>query len=193
MFAQSWARCSAAVAALLLIFVCGGCSGRRERPPAPPTVKRQAAPTPPRQAVEVRGSGISIRWRDLAGRPMLGIVAESLKGEEAGKRAILRHATARLYREGRLVGIVTAPIIEADGEKRVLVASGGVAVKSPDGQNSARADVVRWEADKQTIRGQGNVVVRWSGMELMGDEFIADTALGRVKIISKGNGKGRLR
>ena len=192
MFAPLRARSSAAVAALLLTIVCGGCSGRRERPAAAPRVKPPVA-LAPRQALEARGREVRIRWRNPAGLPIVDVEAKGLKGEEAGQRAVLTNATARLYREGKPAAVVTAPKIEADGEKRILVASQGVLVKSSDGESSARADSVRWEADRQRISGKGNVVVRWRGLELIGDEFTADTSLGRVKITSKSNGRGRLR
>jgi len=197
MYAPKWAWFGAVFIALTLLLAHGGCSSKRGTPSVEQQPRRSIAKkgfTPMRRkAVEIQGAKINVQWRDSAGRPMLMVTAESMQGEEAGQKVVLQKAVCRLYRDGKLSATMTAPKIEADGEKRTLTASGGVLVKASDGEGCARSNSARWEADRRTIRGKGNVVVSWRGAELTGDEFTADTELGRIKIISKSNGKGRLR
>lgn len=140
----------------------------------------------------MRSAGVSIRWADQAGRPILEIEARSFSGSEVTGRGELKDAVCRLYRGGEQAGVVSAPSVVVDGAKRVLMASGGVTVKSADGENFARARSVSWDAHRQVITGRGGVAVRWRGASLEGDEFTADTGLGRVEIRSARGGKGRL-
>jgi hypothetical protein len=182
---------------LTLLLAHGGCSSKCgtpsvEQQPRRSIAKKEFAPTR-RQAVEIQGAKINVQWRDSAGQPMLEVSANSLKGKEVGQKVVLQKALCRLYQDGKLSAVMTAPRIEADGEKRTLAASGGVLVKASDGESYAKSRSAVWDADHRIIRGKGNVLVKWRGAELTGDEFTADTELGRIKIISKSNGKGRLR
>ena len=197
MYAPKWAWFGAVFIALTLLLAHGGCSSKRgtpsvEKQPRRSVAKKEFTPMR-RQAAEIQGAKINVQWRDSAGRPMLMVAAENLEGKEVGQKVVLQKAVCRFYQDGKLSATMTAPRIEADGEKRTLMASGGVMVKTPGGESYARSDSALWEAARRTIHGKGNVVVMWRGAELTGDEFVADMELGRIQIISKSNGKGRLR
>ena len=181
-------RCSAAWVALALLIACGGCSGPR----APQTAKR-VAPPKPKSHLQVGGREVGLGWKDQAGRPVLIVQAKSLDADEATQRVTMKAARCRMYRNGRLAAVLTAPVVKGDGGKRTLAASGGVAVKSADGRSCVRADSVTWDANRHIIRGRGHVVVRWRGAQLSGDELGADTGLAKAEIMSKTNGEGRFR
>ncbi len=176
----------AAFAALALFFACCGCG----RKPATDRAEAPAKKPAPETAVQLKGSKVTIRWDDNAGKPLLEVSATEVSADEQSLSAVLKEPKALLYSDGTPAAVITSKIIEIDGSRKILTAGEGVVVKSAQNHDFAKADSVIWDSSRNLIEGRGNVAVVWRGFELRGDSFTADTALKRIEM-KAANGKGR--
>ncbi|MEP6755884.1 MAG: hypothetical protein ABJA67_10310 [Chthonomonadales bacterium] len=138
------------VGLMVFIAIAGGC-----RPPikfAPPKAPKQNRVPP-----TILSKGITVNWfekqKNGTLRHLMDIEAETgtlISGKQSG---VLRNAHGILYKEGKPAARFESPLVNAEEEKKIVRATGGVVAHSIDPPG-----VTVW-ADKVTWNIQGDKVV----------------------------------
>lgn len=149
--------------------------------------KAQKVITPPALKLEVMQKKIQLRWADKEGTQMVAL-ARSSNLNEVTQTGTLLDFSAKLYDNGKLSAYVSAPLATADYKKKVVVASGGVVLKSLVRQTVVNSSWIKWYVDKHKIVGDGGVKIKSASGSVDGAAFVADTALKTLKVMDSGRG-----
>ena len=187
------------------IVFAAGCARRRpvESPnkPAPlfvdhPPKQSPKSKNPPKDAsanapqglkLDIEGRRVTLRWSEKNGTQMTAS-ATSASFNEVTQIGTLLDFSAKLYENGKLTAAISAPRATADTAKRVIVASGGVVLKSLERQTVVNSAWIKWNANTHKIVGNGGVSIKSTSGTVDGAAFIADTGLKTLTV--KDSGKG---
>lgn len=180
------------------VVLVGGCT--REKPvasqkkPLPLLVDGKLAPgktlksvAPPGLKLEVTQKEVTLRWASKEGTQMVATARSSNLNEETQAGTLLDFS-AKLYENGKLSALVSAPLATADYKNRVVIASGGVVLKSLVRQTVVHASWIKWYVDKHKIVGNGGVSIDSTAGSMDGAAFVADTALKTLTVKDSGSG-----
>jgi lipopolysaccharide assembly outer membrane protein LptD (OstA) len=169
--------------AFLLIAGCGNNPPKQpQRQPVQKTAvsvpHKAKKPTEVHETAKATFQKTKLIWSDPKGRSLFDAVCKSasVKNEENGI-AELNGVTARLYRNGVFVSVLTAPRVTAWNNTRKISADGGVIVKSKTTGAIYRSDTLVWDSMKDKIIGTGNVKMTKQNMVVKANAFTSDTAL----------------
>jgi hypothetical protein len=156
--------------------------------PKPAVVLRKDDPGRPKIEVKFetpKGNGIqrsvTLKWAEKDGTQMM-CSAKSADFNEVTQVGTLVDFYAQLYENGKLTASVRAPRATADTAKRVIVASGGVVLKSLERATVVRAAWIKWYAGSDKVIGNGGVSIKSTNGSIDGAAFVADTALKTLTI-----------
>ena len=167
--------------------------------PKPAAVKLAAAPAggdPERPKIEFKFDaptgkglrrGVTLRWDGKDGAQMTAS-AKSGSFNEVTQVGTLLDFSAKLYENGKLTAALSAPEATADTAKRVIIASGGVVLKSLERQTVVNASRIKWSVDSHKVTGTGGVKIESASGTVEGAAFVADTALKMLTV--QGSSKG---
>lgn len=130
---------------------------------------------------------VTLKWAEKDGTQMT-CSAKSADFNEVTQVGTLIDFSAKLYENGKLTASVRAPRATADTSKRVIVASGGVVLKSLQRATQVKAGWIKWYAGSDKVIGNGGVSIQSTNGSVEGAAFVADTALKQLTI--KDSGKG---
>jgi lipopolysaccharide assembly outer membrane protein LptD (OstA) len=108
--------------------------------------------------------------------------SREFRGDEITKQGVFVDFTAELYENGKLTATMQAPKAVVDGDKRTVVASGGVKMKSMKRKTSLVADKVTWYAKDKKIVGSGGVKVNSTTGDITAAEIETDTMLSKIAV-----------
>lgn len=137
--------------------------------------------------LEVTQKKVRLCWAAKEGTQMVAIARSSNLNEETQTGTLLDFS-AKLYENGKLSASVSAPLATADYKKKVVVASGGVVLKSLVRQTVVNAGWIKWYVDKHKIVGNGGVKIQSAAGSVDGAAFVADTTLKTLKVMDSGRG-----
>jgi len=124
---------------------------------------------------------VTIKWAAKDGTKMT-CSAKSADFNEVTQIGTLVDFSAQLYENGKLTASVRAPRAMADAANRIVVASGGVVLKSLERATVVRAEWIKWNAGSDQVVGNGGVCVESTNGSLQGTRIVADTALKTIKV-----------
>jgi hypothetical protein len=150
----------------------------------PVAVKRNH---PQRPDLVVIQREVTLRWADKNGTQMT-CSAKSASFNEVSQVGTLVDFSAKLYENGSLTASVIAPLATADTAKRVIVASGGVVLRSLQRDTVVKAGWIKWYAGSDKVVGNGGVSIKSTNGSVDGAAFVADTALKTLSVKSSGKG-----
>lgn len=160
--------------------------GAKSKPPAGvPKTNRHSRPDIRVELYTPEGNAarhsVTIKWAVKSGTKMT-CSARSADFNEVTQVGTLVDFSAQLYENGRLTASVRAPRAVADAANRVIVASGGVVLKSLERATVVRAEWIKWDALSDRVTGNGGVSVESTNGSLHGTRITADTALKTIKV-----------
>jgi len=179
-------KCIGAFAAALILLGCA-------RPPAPGPGQSRTSPTAPprpvqeRPKVKVITRKVTLRWQE-GDKMRLAATAARGTADELTGTGVLEHVSASLYREGKPAAELQAPRVRADRKAAIVLASGGVVLRSIERNTVIRSQMVRWEADKHRIIATGGVRVDSENGRIAADSAIADTELKTIEFRAGASG-----
>lgn len=100
-----------------------------------------------------------------------------LSWDESQQKGSAFDFSAKLYENGKLTATMTAPRAEVDTRSQIVLATGGVTLKSMERNTTIRAGWVKWYAKKKTAIGNGGVKIKTPTWDSEGAAFVADTTL----------------
>jgi hypothetical protein len=166
----------------------------KSKPDPPAAVPKNDNPGRPQIKVDLftpKGNGaqrsVTLKWADKNGAKMT-CSAKSADFNEVTQVGSLVDFSAQLYENGKLTASVRAPLATADTAKRIIVASGGVVLKSLERATVVNARWIKWNAGSDTVIGNGGVSIKSTNGSMEGAAFVADTALKTLKVMSSGKG-----
>jgi len=124
---------------------------------------------------------VTLNWIDN-GQTRMKAKSREFKGDEITKQGVFIDFTAELYENGKLTATMKAPKAVVDGDKRTVVASGGVKMKSMKRETSLVADKVTWYAKEKKIVGSGGVKVNSTTGDITAAEIETDTTLSKIVV-----------
>lgn len=134
--------------------------------------------------LKVVGQKVSLNWQE-GGKPKLSAIASELTGDTLAGKAALKHVSAEMYQDGKLVAKLVAPNVIADEKTRVIVATGGVTLTSTVPESTIRTvkcDWIKWYSRDDKIVGNGGVTATGPLASIKAAAFTADTRMRTVKI-----------
>lgn len=162
--------------------------------PKPAAVPKKADPGRPKiefKFVTPKGNGaqrsVTLKWAEKDGTQMM-CSAKSADFNEVTQVGTLVDFSAQLYENGKLTASVRAPLATADTAKRVIVASGGVVLKSLERATVVKAGWIKWYAGSDKVVGGGGVSIKSTNGSIDGAAFVADTALKTLRVQDSGKG-----
>lgn len=141
--------------------------------------------TPPQAGAVGVAINPKVAYRDAAGRPLWEAVAKRSTVSQNPSSIRLEGVKATLYTEGKPAWFCFAPILTAQRPSERVVFSGGVRIKSADGKQTFNARTVTWDAEKQTLYGEGDVTVTLENTKISGQKFEASTSDGSWRVMGE--------
>jgi hypothetical protein len=188
------------------VLMASGCSRNRpvDKPmpaktTAPVVVKEQAKPGKPEEVKKSNPAKdpvpaeepipkigfvqkyVSLNWIDN-GQTRMKAKSREFRGDEITKQGVFVDFTAELYENGKLTATMQAPKAVVDGDKRTVIASGGVKMKSMTRKTSLVAEKVTWYAKDKKIVGSGGVKVNSTTGDITAAEIETDTMLSKIAV-----------
>lgn len=182
---------SGALFAVILIGASyvGGCSHGNQKPGVSGPSRHQAGSSKdqkrpePESTLKVEFSKARVLWNDPTGRRVMDAGFREAVVLQTGQNGALelRGVRANLYKDGKIVSILTAPKVVADSKTREVKATGGVRVTSVQDGTSAVSEQIIWKARADKISGTGTVKMTKGNMFINAQSFEADTALKKAR------------
>ena len=119
----------------------------------------------------------TVTWRDPKGNRLMTASAKELRWDELKQKGSALGFSGQLYENGKLTATMSAPKAEVDTKNQIVLATGGVTLKSMERDATVKAGWVKWYAKKKTAIGNGGVKIKTPAFESEGAAFVADTAL----------------
>lgn len=137
----------------------------------------------------IKGSqrGVTLRWHGQNGNQMAASFQAGGLNTETQQGDVLDFC-AQLYENDKLTASMKAPKATIDGQKHVVVASGGVVLRSLERQTIVHASQVKWYANKHKIIGLGGVTIQSPDGTANCAAVVADTSLKTFKLLSSAKG-----
>jgi hypothetical protein len=124
---------------------------------------------------------VSLNWVDN-GKTRMKAKSREFRGDEITRQGVFKDFSAELYENGELTATLKAPKAVVDGQKRTVVASGGVQMKSMERNTSLVAEKVTWYAKEKKIIGSGGVKVDSTTGQITAAEIETDTTLRNIAV-----------
>lgn len=124
---------------------------------------------------------IALNWIDN-GKVRMKAKSREFKGDEVTKQGVFLDFSAELYENGKLTATLAAPKAVVDGNKRTVVASGGVKMKSLERASSLVAENVTWYAKQKKVVGSGGVKMDSTNGQITAAEIVTDTTLRNITV-----------
>lgn len=124
---------------------------------------------------------VSLNWIDN-GKTRMKAKSREFKGDEITRQGVFQDFSAELYENGKLTATLKAPKALVDGDKRMVIASGGVKMKSMERETSMIAEKVTWYAKQKKIVGSGGVKVNSTTGQITAAEIETDTTLSKISV-----------
>jgi hypothetical protein len=159
-------------------------SSRQTARPPVALPKQQIGSAP---QMDITQKGVSLRWVEN-GQLRMTARATFLTGNEVTRRGTLSNFSGELYENGKLTAAIRAPMVEVDEAKRIIIASGGVSLKSLERKTKVRAKWIKWYEKDQRVVGNGGVKIESTMGTLEGAAFVADTGLKSIKVFDLAKG-----
>ena len=160
--------------------------GKQVLAPKKPTgdakIEKQKGPK-----LTVTQQGVTLRWDQKDGTQMTAS-AKSGSFNEITQVGTVLDFSAKLYENGKLTASMHAPKATIDTAKRVVLATGGVVLKSLERQTVVNASWIKWSANTHKIIGNGGVKIRSANGTADAAAFTADTSLRNYTLLSSGKG-----
>ena len=96
--------------------------------------------------------------------------------------------SAQLYENGKLTASVVAPKAVVNTREQLVIATGGVTLKSQERKTTVKASWMKWYARKHRVIGDGGVRVESPDWNVEGAAFEADTGLKNYRIMDSAEG-----
>ncbi|HEY3299051.1 MAG TPA: hypothetical protein VGK34_10380 [Armatimonadota bacterium] len=165
---------------------CGGPEGKKPAPSAPAkktALKKAQEKAAQKQTVNATFQSTQIIWSDNKGRPLWIANCSEATAEQTSAKAvaILKDVKAEMYKDGKLISKLTAPLVEADSRTKQVKAYGGVKVVSTQNGGTAVCREMLWKSQENKIMGSGNVKMTKENMTIVANSFVSDTALKSAK------------
>lgn len=126
--------------------------------------------------LELSQKGLTLNWIEN-GQLRMSATATEFKGNEITQQGVLLNFSAKLYQNGKLTAEIKAPKAVADTAKRVVVATGGVTMRSLERATTVKAQWIKWYEKQQKVVGDGGVDITSTMGNLKAAAFVADTGL----------------
>lgn len=150
-----------------------------------PDPQQPAEPVKETPKLEITQSGVTLRWAEKNGSQMTAS-AKSADFNEVTQVGSLLDFSAQLYENGKLTAGVSAPKATVDTDKRTVIASGGVTLKSLERSTVIKAGWIKWDANTRKVMGNGGVKITSDTGVAEAAAFIADTSLKSYTLLSSG-------
>ncbi len=134
-----------------------------------------------RPFLAVSQEDVTVKWIEKGSLKMKA-VAEEFTGDEVTRKGVLKNFKAELYENGKLTAELSAPRAEANAETRVVIATGGVTLKSMERNTVVRAAWIKWFSEDERVVGNGGVKVESTMGTIESAAFEADTTLRKVTL-----------
>lgn len=188
-----------ALAAVLMVALISGCGARKPSQPASQAGKqgspgkaseKPATPValPERDKVGVTTKNVTLTWEE-AGKLKMQATAREIIGNQLTGKGEMHDAKVLWYDKGQLTTVMQAPRIDAENATKVLLASGGVTVKSIPRNTVVKARQLKFYANDHKIIGSGGVKVTSDMGTVNATGLVADTELKTIKFTAQ-NGSG---
>ena len=161
-----------------------------QKPEPPPKVE------PDRPKIDVKfdapktngsGPGVTLRWSGQDGNLMTASFQTGGFNTVTQQGDVLDFS-AQLYENGKLTASVRSPKATIDGKKHVILASGGVVLKSLERQTVVVAPQIKWYANKHRVIGYGGVRIKSASGTATCAAIVADTSLKTFTLLSSAKG-----
>ncbi len=143
--------------------------------------------------LEITQQGINLTWVENGKLRMKARAKEGIINENT-QIGTLKNFSAELYDNGKLTAFVSAPLVKAEGKKRIVTATGGVTLRSNERDSVLKAKWIKWYEKKNIVVGNGGITItsRDNGrvMNASAAAFVANTSLKTVTL--KDSAKGLL-
>jgi lipopolysaccharide assembly outer membrane protein LptD (OstA) len=161
------------------------------RPAAPKNVKpaaktkQPAEPESPKLALSQKG--ITLNWVEN-GKLKMTATAREFQGNEITKKGVLLDFAGQLYDNGKPATTMTAPRVVADTANRIVIATGGVVMKSLLRKTVVHSQWAKWYEKQQKVVGDGGVTIKSDTWDVKAAAFVADTGLKTLSVRNSAKG-----